>query len=199
MKIKTNIFNVKEKKEERILIEEETIKNPILLFFKRHKNFLMLSIILFLVSVFLISIGVAFSLFGQSTDFDISYLNNSTEEVKTNTNPDIKDEDISETLLGEIGKNEGVVILVKTFMDSNNNVISYFSDKTSIIVKANGKIYRVSATEDGDYGINENGIIDKTAKQLLVKSTTTTLADGSVITNYSDGSAKIENKNSLQT
>ena len=193
--MRTNIFNVKEKKEEKIVIEEEKTKNPLILFFKRHKNFLMLSILLFLGSVGLISIGVAFSLFGQSTDFDISYLNDSTEEIKTNINPEIKDEDVSEKLLGAIGREEGVIVQVKTFMDKNNNVIYYFSDKTSIIVKADGTIYRISANKDGNYGIDENGKIDATAKQLQVKSTTTTLSDGTVITNYSDGSAKVEHKN----
>ena len=193
--MKTNIFNVREKKEEKIVIEEEKTKNPLLLFLKRHKNFIMLSILLFLGSVVLIGIGVAFSLFGQSTDFDISYLNGSTEEIKTNINPEIKDEDVSEKLLGAVGREEGVIILVRTFMDSNNDVIYYFSDKTSIIVKADGTIYRVSANKDGNYGINENGTIDSTAKQVQVKSTTTTLADGTIIINYSDGTAKVTHKN----
>ena len=193
--MRTNIFNVKEKDEKKIIIEEERTKNPFLLFLKRHRKFILLSLLLTFISAILAGTGIAFSLFGQSTDFDISYLNDTTEEIKTNINPEIKEEDVKEKILGSIGREEGVIILVKTFMDKNNNVIYYFSDNTSIIVKSDGKIYRVSATSNGKYGIDENGKIDPTAKQLQVKSSTTTLSDGSVITNYSDGSAKIEHKN----
>ena len=193
--MRTNIFNVKEKNEKKIIIEEEHTKNPFLLFLKRHKRFILFALLLGFISSLLIGTGIAFSLFVYSIDFDISYLNDTTEEIKANVNPEIKEEDVSEKLLGTIGRKEGVVILVKTFMDNNNNVIYYFSDKTSIIVKADGKIYRVSETPDGKYGIDEKGNINPKAKQAQVKSSTTTLSDGTIITNYSDGSAKVEHKN----
>ena len=193
--MKTNIFNVKEKKEEKIVIEEERTENPFLLFLKNHKNFILLSIILFALCSLLVSIGLAFSLFGQSTEFDISFLNDTTEEIIANTNTDVKEKDIKEELLGEVGRSDGVVILVRTFMDQNNDVIYYFSDKSSIIIKADGSIYRVSSTPKGTYGVDEKGNIDSSSKAILVKSTTTTLSDGTIITNYSDGTAKIEHKN----
>lgn len=190
--MRTNIFNVKEKKENKIIIEEEKTKNPFLLFLKRHKNFILLSLILFAICLLLISFGAALAAFEKSNDFDISYLDDSSNEIITNPDPNIKDEDVKEELLGEISRTEGVVLLVKTFLDKNNNVIYYFSDKTSIIVQSDGKIYRVSSTKEGSYGIDQNGNINSSAKKILVKSTTTTLKDGTIITYYSDGTAKLD-------
>lgn len=189
--MKTNIFKVKEKKEKRIIIEEEKTKNPFLLFLKRHKNFILTSLILFGICLILISIGLAFSVFQTTSEFDISFLEGD-EELITNPDPGIKDEDVAEELLGEVAREEGIVILTKKVLDENNNVIYYFSDKTSIIIQADGKIYRVSSNKSKNYGINENGKIDSTSKKILVKSTTSTLKDGTIITYYTDGSALVE-------
>ena len=132
--MKTNIFNVKEKDKRKIIIEEEKTKNPFLLFFKKHPKSILMFTALLTVCLILVSIGIAFSAFQASTDFDISYLNGDSDEIISNNDPNIKDEDVKEELLGEISRTEGVVLLVKTFMDKNNNVIYYFSDKTSIVV-----------------------------------------------------------------
>ena len=192
--MKTNIFRVKEKKEKRIIIEEERIRNPFLLFLKRYKKFIFLSLIMLLVCILLISLGVAFSLFQGTNDYDISYISGS-DTIDSNNDPNINDDDIKEELLGEVSREDGVVYLVKTFMSSQGDVISYYTDGTSIVVQSNGRIYRVSTKSDGEYGINENGKIDSTAKKILVTSSTNTLLDGTIITYYSDGSAKIELKN----
>ena len=58
--MKTNNFSVKEKKEKRIVLEEERTKNPLLLFFRRYKNFFMLFLISLLVCMLLASVGIAF-------------------------------------------------------------------------------------------------------------------------------------------
>ena len=189
--MKLNLFKVKEKKEKKIIIEEERITNPFLLFLKRHKNFILMSGIMIALCLILISTGVAFSLFRGSNDYDISYIEGD-ETIDSNQDPSVDDEDIKEELLGEIARANGIVLQVKTFMSQEGDVISYFTDGTSIIVRANGKIYRVSTNKEGKYGINENGTIDSTAKYVRVTSTTTTLMDGTIITNYSDGTAKVE-------
>ena len=193
--MKTNIFNVKEKNEEKqkIVIEEERTKNPFLLFLKRHKNFLMLLLITLLVCMLLVSIGIAFSLFRGSNDYDISYIEGD-ETINSNNDQDLTDDAIKEELLGEIARAEGIVVLVETFMSEQGDVVYYFTDGTSIIVQTNGYIYRVSTKSDGKYGVNRNGKIDESAKKILVTSTTNTLADGTIITYYSDGTAKIQLK-----
>ncbi len=193
--MKTNVFNVKEKdeKKEKIVIEEERTENPFLLFLKRHKNFLMLLLITLLVCMLLVSVGIAFSLFQGSNDYDISYIEGD-ETINSNNEPELTDEDIKEELLGEIARAEGIVVLVETFMSAQGDVISYFSDGTSIVVSSNGNIFRVSTKKDGTYGVNKNGKIDATAKKILVSSKTNTLSDGTIITYYSDGTAQIQLK-----
>ncbi len=191
--MKTNIFRVKEKKEKRIIIEEEHTKNPLILFFKRHKNFLMLLLITLLVCMLLVSVGIAFSLFRGSNDYDITYVSGS-EEISSNNDPNINDDDVKEELLGEVARAEGVVVLVETFMSNQGDVITYYSDGTAVVVQSNGNIYRVSPKENGNYGVDKNGKIDSKVKKILVSSTTSTLIDGTVITYYSDGTAKIEFK-----
>ena len=191
--MKTNIFRVKEKKEKRIIIEEERTKNPLLLFFRRHKSFLMLLLITLLVCMLLVSVGIAFSLFRGSNDYDISYVNGS-EEIDSNNDPDIDDDDVKEFLLGEVARAEGVVVLVESFMSNQGDVISYYTDGTAVVVQSNGNIYRVSPKSDASYGVDRNGKIDDSVKKILVTSKTSTLADGTVITYYSDGTAKVELK-----
>ena len=191
--MKTNLFRVKERKEKRIVIEEERLQNPFLLFFKRHKNFILLSGIMFAICLILISTGVAFSLFRGSNDYDITYIEGS-EIIDSNKDPEVDDDKVEDELLGEIAREEGIILQTKTFMSGVGDVISYFTDGSSIIVQADGKIYRVSTDESGEYGVNENGTISPTAKKILVNSTTTTLMDGTIVTNYSDGTAKVEHK-----
>ena len=192
--MKTNIFNVREKKENKIIIEEEKTKNPFLLFFRRHKKAILLFLGLLILSLLLASFGIAMAVIQPSTDFDISYLDGSSDEIKTNTDPAIKDEDVAEELLGAIARNEGVVLLTDTFIDKNNNVIYYFSDKTAIMITSDGKIYRISPVNN-KYGVDKDGNINTKAKKTLVKSTTTTLKDGTVITNYTDGTALVYHNN----
>ena len=191
--MKANLFKVKEKKEKKIIIEEERTKNPFLLFLKRHKNFILISLIMLVFCLILVSTGIAFSLFRGSNDYDISYIEGD-ETIDSNTDPDIDDEDIKDELLGEIARENGIVLLVKNIMTPSGNVMYFFTDGTTVMVQNNGKIYRISTNKKGDYGVTERGKVDDTAKKILVTSTTTTLMDGTVITYYSDGSAKVEYK-----
>ena len=191
--MKTNNFSVKEKKEKRIVLEEERTKNPLILFFRRYKNFFMLFLISLLVCMLLASIGIAFSLLRGSNDYDITYINGG-ELINSNNDPSINDEDVKESLLGEVARAEGVVVLVESFMSGQGDVISYFTDGTAIIVQSNGNIYRISSLSNGNYGVDRNGKISDSAKRIAVSSTTSNLSDGTIITYYSDGTAKVELK-----
>jgi len=190
---KINEFKVVEKKEDRIVLQEEENKNRLFLFWLRHKKFITFSLTTFVICLLLVIIGLSVSLFRGSNDYDITYIVGD-EDIDVNTDPDIDDEDIKDELLGEIAREEGVVLLVETVMSNHGDVIYYFTDKSSIVVKANGKIYRVSSDKNGNYGVNKNGKIDDTATRILVTSTTVTLSDGVIVTNYSDGTAKVELK-----
>lgn len=190
--MRTNLFSVKKKTDKKILIEEEKTKNPFLLFLKLHWKLISWLLFLLFVSLILISVGVAFSLFQNSSDFDISFLSDNKDKVVADNDANLTDEDVAEELLGPVARKLGVVLLVDTFMTSSNDVVYYFSDFTAIIVKADGKIYRVSPVSDGKYSVSKDGKINDKAKKVLVKSTTSTLQDGTIIVYYSDGSARLE-------
>lgn len=190
---KKNIFNVIEKKENRIVLHEEENKNALWLFFLKYKKSITFSLATLAVCVLLVIIGLSVSLFRGSNDYDITYIVGD-EDIDINDDPSIDDEDIKDELLGEIARSEGVVIQTETIMSSEGDVIYYFTDYSAIVVRANGKIYRVSSDKNGQYGINKNGKIDDTATKILVNSTTSTLSDGVIVTTYSDGTAKVELK-----
>lgn len=190
---KKDIFKVIEKKEDRIVLQEEENKNRLWLFFVKYKKSITFSLATLAVCILLVIIGLSVSLFRGSNDYDITYIVGD-EDIDINDDPNIDDEDIKDELLGEIARSEGVVIQTETVMSSEGDVIYYFTDKSSIVVKSNGKIYRVSSDKNGNYGINKNGKIDDTATKILVNSTTNTLSDGTIVTTYSDGTAKVELK-----
>lgn len=193
--MRTNIFKVKEKDErrKRIVIEEEKTKNPFLLFFRRHRMVFLLIIGTIIILSLLVSVGFAFSILRGSNDYDISYVEGG-DKINSNNDPSIKDEDIKKDLLGEESRGIGIVVLVKTVMSSSGDVISYYTDGTTIIVGANGKTYRVFPLKNGNYGVDDNGKVNSNATKIYVESTTTTLSDGTIITYYTDGTAKVELK-----
>lgn len=193
--MRTNIFKVKEKDEQRkrIVIEEEKTKNPFLIFFRRHRMVFLLIIGTIIILSLLVSVGFAFSILRGSNDYDISYVEGG-DKINSNNDPSIKDEDIKKDLLGEESRAIGIVVLVKTVMSSSGDVISYYTDGTAIIVGANGKTYRVFPLKNGNYGVDDNGKVNSNATKIYVESTTTTLSDGTIITYYTDGTAKVELK-----
>ncbi len=194
--MKTNIFKLRERdeKKKKIIIEEEKTKNPFLLFFIRHKKFFLIAIATVIILSLLLSVGFAFSLLRGSNNYDISYVSGS-DKIDSNNNPDIKDDDVKKDLLGEESRADGVVVLVESVMLVNGSVIDFYTDGTAVIVKGqgddNGKIYRIFPKDNGSYGIDKSGKIDKNVKKVLVEASTTTLKDGVNITYYTDGTAKV--------
>lgn len=194
--MKTNIFKLRERdeKKKKIIIEEEKTKNPFLLFFIRHKTVFLIAIATMIILSLLLSVGFAFSLLRGSNNYDISYVSGS-DKIDSNNNPDIKDDDVKKDLLGEESRADGVVVLVESVMLVNGSVIDFYTDGTAVIVKGqgddNGKIYRIFPKDDGSYGIDKSGKIDKNVKKVLVEASTTTLKDGVNITYYTDGTAKV--------
>ena len=119
---KINSFNVIEKRKDQYILQEE--ENKIFLFFKKNRNFITFSLFLFVICILLVIVGVSVSLFRGSNDYDITYIVGD-EEVDVNNDPDIGDEEVEDELLGEIAREDGVVLLVETVMSSNGDVISY--------------------------------------------------------------------------
>ena len=124
--MKTNMFRVKEKTDKRLVIEEDVLKNPLLLLLKRNRKPIIRGLLMLLFCLILVSVGIGFSLFRGSNDYDITYITGS-DKIETN-DPDIDEDDIEDELLGEIAREDGVVVLVKSFMTPEGGVVSYYAD-----------------------------------------------------------------------
>ena len=182
-KRKKSLFQVIDKKEDNIYLHAAEGKGRLWFFLLRHKKSITFSLLSFVICIFLVIIGLSVSLFRGSNDYDITYIVGD-EDIDINYDPSIDEEDIKEELLGEIARSEGVVLQVETVMTNEGDVIYYFTDNSAIVVRANGKIYRISSDKNGHYGINKSGKVDDTATKILVNSTTSALSDGVIVTTY---------------
>jgi len=186
--MKTNLFRVREIKKEKIVVEEEQLKHPFLFFLRRHKKIFTLIFTILGVSIIGIGLGITISLVGNTGDFDITYIDGSD---KVDVSQDAEDEEVEKELLGNIAITDGVVLITNKFMTESGDIVTYYSDGTSLIITSKGEIKRVVPKEDGSYAIDENGKIDKNTIRKIVTSNTNTLDDGTIVTTYSDGSAEI--------
>ena len=189
--MKTNLFKVRELKKDKIIVEEEQLKHPILFFFKKHKQLFTILLSILGVSIIAAGLGITISLVGNTSDFDITYISGD-DKISSN---DAKDDDVEKELLGDIAIKDGVVLITKKFMTEKKDVITYYSDGTALIITSKGEIKRVVAKADGSYGVDENGKIDPNTVVKKVTKTTNKLDDGTEITYYSDGSAELTKGN----
>lgn len=197
--MRTNLFNLKRHKQNKIVLEEEVIDNPFLYFYKKYYKYLILLIILLALISIIVSLYYAIVNLRGTTKvvtninnvvvkFDDDYNINSINMKPISGGK--ANEEFYERY-GNVGLKEGVIFVVKE-INTKNGTVTFFSDGTSMLIKTNGKITRISSLKNGDYGINENGEIivgAKTKEISIVK--TITLEDNTVIIYYSDNSCKI--------
>lgn len=197
--MRTNLFNLKRHKQNKIVLEEEVIDNPFLYFYKKYYKYLILLIILLALISIIVSLYYAIVNLRGTTKvvtninnvvvkFDDDYNINSINMKPISGGK--ANEEFYERY-GNVGLKEGVIFVVKE-ISTKNGTVTFFSDGTSMLIKTNGKITRISSLKNGDYGINENGEIivgAKTKEISIVK--TITLEDNIVIIYYSDNSCKI--------
>ena len=192
--MRTNLFNLKRHKQNKIVLEEEVIDNPFLYFYKKYYKYLILLIILLALISIIVSLYYALVNLRGTTKvvtninnvvvkFDDDYNINSINMKPISGGK--ANEEFYERY-GNVGLKEGVIFVVKE-ISTKNGTVTFFSDGTSMLIKTNGKITRISSLKNGDYGINENGEIivgAKTKEISIVK--TITLEDNIVIIYYSD-------------
>lgn len=197
--MKTNLFSFKKLKKNKIVLEEEVIDSPFLLFLQNYKKY----IILLLIILALISAIIA-------VYFAIGNIKESSKIV-TNVNHVVVDFNSDSTInsinmkpitggqamenfydrYGNIGLREGVIFVVKE-VSFKNGMIIYYSDGSAKIVSYTGYITRVSALENGEYGVKKNGdiVVGASTKYISVENTAV-LYDGTVIIYYSDNSCEV--------
>lgn len=197
--MKTNLFSFKKLKRNKIVLEEENIDSPFLLFFKRNKKYILLLLILLALISIIISIYFAVTNIKESSKI-VTNLNNVLVNFNgddtinlTNLKPITGGQAIKEFYerYGNIGLREGIIFVVKE-VNFKNITIVYYSDGSAKIVSNDGTITRVSSLENGDYGVKENGDIILGAKTKTISiEDTKILEDGTKIIYYSDNSCEI--------
>ena len=190
-------FTLKDFKEDEIVLLEEDDRGPIATFFYRYNKFILIALFILGLLMFTIGLGLTISQFGSSTSPEYTY---KTIEIDLgdgsgliNLNTPILDDDVKQKLYnkyGNIALREGVILERETFR-ADGMTITYYSDGSAFVIKDDGTIMRVSALEDGSYGIDRNGKLDEKAKYLeIMQKEVIDLENGQIIY-YSDGCAVI--------
>jgi len=200
--MKTNLFKFKTLKKNKIVIEEETINNPFLLFFKKNKNSILIFLFLITLIVLLISTYYAVTNLKETTKIVTNINNVVVEFSEENTVNSINMKPITGgqaekefyERYGNIGLKEGIVLVVKE-VEFSDGTITFYSDGSAKIVSDN-TITRVSALENGEYGLKENGdiIIGAKTKRIVIEKNIV-LEDGKKVIYYSDNSCEIITNN----
>ena len=182
------------KKEDKILLAEE--QSALILFWRRHGLLIYLTLLILSLSIVGISL---FSLFKNMDESVEPKIKNATIDMSlgdyhvTVLDDSLTDEAARQSFLKDKFKRKGEVLLVKK-VEHNQFTIKYYSDGTAIKIMKNGKnITRISALENGEYGIKEDGVIS--SKAVIADVTLQNKKDypWGTVNYYSDGSAEVIN------
>lgn len=199
---KTNKFRVKDFEENIITVEEgRKERSPLALFFIKNGKLLFAISFLFSVAVFIIALTLVLSNMEESTI--VKYESNGvivsfdgTDNSILNGTPitDEYAEKIFDSTINISTSEVGVVIKVDD-KELEDRTIVFYSDKSALIKYNSGGYMKVSSV-NGEYGVNEDGVIDRKA---ITKKVTGVLEEnknlGITILSLSDGSIEITKDN----
>lgn len=194
---KTNRFHVKKLEENKITVEEERRNHPpfILFFINNGKLIFTISLLLSL-TVFVIALSLTLSNIKESSI--VMYESNGVVVSFDGGNQSIiNGTPITEDYASKVfdsniqdKENIGVVIKIKEKTFKRGTII-FYSDKTALVKYNNGEFLRVFPVNN-NYGISEDGIINKNATTRKVTGETKTNDSlGITILYLSDGSIEV--------
>lgn len=194
---KTNKFRVKEFKKNKITVEEERKKHsPFILFFINNGKLIFTISLLFSLTVFIIAISLTLSnikdssiIIYESNGVVVSFDGNDQSII--NGTPITKDY-ASKIFNSNIEDKQdiGVVIKIKE-RNFKTGTIIFYSDKTALVKYNNGEYLRVFSINN-NYGINEDGIINRSAITKKVTGEIKTNSSLGITMLYlSDGSVEV--------
>lgn len=183
------------KKEEQIVLEEK--QSALILFWRRHNVIIFLTFLILSLTI----LGISLMLLIKNLDvngiqdiklasIDISLTD---YEIKVGNNA-LTDESAKEKFLNSHKfKTTGEVLLVKE-IDHNKFTIKYYSDGTALMMlKESNRATRVNPLDNGDYGIDEEGVISSKALTSNIMVTDTKEYPWGTVNYFSDGSAEVIN------
>ena len=198
---KTNKFRVKQFEKNKITVEEERKKHsPFILFFINNGKLIFTISLLFSLTVFIIAISLTLSnikdssiIIYESNGVVVSFDGNDQSII--NGTPITKDY-ASKIFNSNIEDKQdiGVVIKIKE-RNFKKGTIIFYSDKTALVKYNNGEYLRVFSINN-NYGINEDGIINRSAITKKVTGEIKTNSSLGITMLYlSDGSVEVTKKN----
>lgn len=198
---KTNKFRVKQFEKNKITVEEERKKHsPFILFFINNGKLIFTISLLFSLTVFIIAISLTLSnikdssiIIYESNGVVVSFDGNDQSII--NGTPITKDY-ASKIFNSNIEDKQdiGVVIKIKE-RNFKKGTIIFYSDKTALVKYNNGEYLRVFSINN-NYGINEDGIINRSAITKKVTGEIKTNSSLGITMLYlSDGSVEVTKEN----
>lgn len=194
---KTNRFHVKDIDEDKIVVEEERKQHsPFILFFIRNGKLIFVLSLLFSITTFIIAIGLALHNAGNSSIvmYESNGVNvkfNGSDGSILNGTP-ITKEYASSLFNSSINDSNGVGVVIKVKeVELEDRTIVYYSDKTVLVKYKDGSYLWVSSI-DGDYGVDEEGRVDRRATSKNLTGTTSKNESLDItITYFSDGTLEV--------
>lgn len=198
---KINKFRVKQFEKDKITVEEERKKHsPFILFFINNGKLIFTISLLFSLTVFIIAISLTLSnikdssiIIYESNGVVVSFDGNDQSII--NGTPITKDY-ASKIFNSNIEDKQdiGVVIKIKE-RNFKTGTIIFYSDKTALVKYNNGEYLRVFSINN-NYGINEDGIINRsTITKKVTGEIKTNSSLGITMLYLSDGSVEVTKKN----
>lgn len=200
---KTNRFRFKELDKDIITIEEERkYRSPLALFFIKNGKLIFAISCLFSVTIFIIAVALTISNIGESSV--VMYESNGVKVTfDTSDNSILNGTPITgeyankvfDTIINSDTLDVGVVIKLNEKVLKDKTIV-FYSDKTALIKYKSGEFSRVFPV-NGNYGIDEDGIINKNANVVKVSGKVEKNNRGISILNLSDGSVEISKGNDV--
>lgn len=185
------------KKEEKIILEEK--KSKFAIFIKRYNKLMILLLMLLSLVTVVGGVFLAVSKIQESLEPSIKEVAIDTTLDKISSITNINGIPITDEAAKNIfNKNNifitnGEVLLVNK-LETSDFIVKYYSDGTAIkILTKSNTIIRVAALTNGEYGIDEDGNINTSAKTREVKESKVKDYPWGKVIYYSDGSASIIN------
>ena len=182
------------KKDEEILLAEEA--SAFILFWRRHNLLIFLTLLILSLTIIGVSIMITIKNMEASEEPHIKDADASIDislgDFEAKVADSLTEETARDIFLnsGNFAKN-GEVLLVNT-IDHDKFVIKYYSDGMALkIMKDTGNATRINPVSNGNYGINNDGVISSSAKTMDITLTKSEDFPWGTVKYYSDGSAEV--------
>lgn len=183
------------KKEEKIVLEEK--QSSLTLFLRKYRLLLSITALIISLTVIIISLFIFVKNIYENKTPVIENSSLSTTLTDYTSNVSAGDRSFTEGDAKNRFKNNnkfkssGEVLVVKV-VNAEEYTVKFYSDKTALMInKKDNSIIRVNPLENGEYAIDEYGVINTLAKTSSISLINTKKYPWGTVSYFSDGSAEI--------